>query len=271
MATTKISGWQKLGRLYRKELGDLRLESMVVLGLILLWNLFLYYKASTATWPPGTHLVFSLMMLVITGFLPLIESFKIWRDEWKNNTVYLLFSLPVNGQQVVLAKLLAVLTQFILLSLAALLATGALFKATVLNADFVMINNEIWRLIRQYRLILAIIAVNGVLELVNFVLLAFLGTLLGQSVRKFSGWVTGTFFLVGMYVAGKLATWLAIVLNYLPWPATNIRLPLNFRDLSIYSTSSGDISIYAGTVALLLVTGLLFIATVLFYNRRVEL
>ncbi|MEW8958889.1 MAG: hypothetical protein AB2448_07215 [Moorella sp. (in: firmicutes)] len=37
MATTKISSWQKLGRLYRKELRDLRLESMVVLGLILLW------------------------------------------------------------------------------------------------------------------------------------------------------------------------------------------------------------------------------------------
>ncbi|WP_338825607.1 hypothetical protein MHOCP_12240 [Moorella humiferrea] len=270
MATTNISGWQKLGRLYRKELRDLRLESMVVLGLILLWNLFLYYKAGTATWPPGTHLVFSLMMLVITGFLPLIESFKIWGDEWKNNTVYLLLSLPVNGQQVVLAKLLAVLTQFILLSLAALLATGALFKATVLDAYFVMINNEIWQLIRQYRLILAIITVNGILELANVVLLAFLGSLLGQSVRKFSGWLAGAFFLAGMYVSGKLATWLAKVLNYLPWPTINIRLPLNFHSLSI-SASSGEMSIYAGTAALLLVTILLFITTVLFYNRRVEL
>ncbi|MGI6285039.1 hypothetical protein SEF58_04385 [Neomoorella humiferrea] len=270
MATTNISGWQKLGRLYRKELRDLRLESMVVLGLILLWNFFLYYKAGTATWPPGTHLVFSLMMLVITGFLPLIESFKIWGDEWKNNTVYLLLSLPVNGQQVVLAKLLAVLTQFILLSLAALLATGALFKATVLDAYFVMINNEIWQLIRQYRLILAIITVNGILELANVVLLAFLGSLLGQSVRKFSGWLAGAFFLAGMYVSGKLATWLAKVLNYLPWPTINIRLPLNFHSLSI-SASSGEMSIYAGTAALLLVTILLFITTVLFYNRRVEL
>ncbi|MEW8958890.1 MAG: hypothetical protein AB2448_07220 [Moorella sp. (in: firmicutes)] len=210
------------------------------------------------------------MMLVITGFLPLIESFKIWGDEWKNNTVYLLLSLPVNGQQVVLAKLLAVLTQFILLSLAALLATGALFKATVLDAYFVMINNEIWQLIRQYRLILAIITVNGILELANVVLLAFLGSLLGQSVRKFSGWLAGAFFLAGMYVSGKLATWLAKVLNYLPWPAINIRLPLNFHSLSI-SASPGEISIYAGTAALLLVTILLFITTVLFYNRRVEL
>lgn len=270
MTMTKIGSWQKLGRLYRKELRVLRLESMVVLGLILLWNLYLYYKASTATWPPGTHLVFSLMMLVITGFLPLIEAFKIWGDEWKNNTVYLLLSLPVNGQQVVLAKLLAVLTQFILLSTAALLATAGLFKATLLTGDLAMIKTA-WGLIRQYRLILAIIAVSGLLNLANFTLLAFFCTLLGQSVRKFSGLVAIASFLVGMYLVGKLASWLTLALNTLPWPSIDTHLPISFYSYGLTIASPHDLSIFTGPLALLIVGVLLFTATVLFYNHRVEL
>lgn len=68
----KISGGKKLFTLYKKDLTILKFETLLILGSIIVVNLFLYYKAKTS-WPLDMSLELSTLL---SSFVPLFTFFR---------------------------------------------------------------------------------------------------------------------------------------------------------------------------------------------------
>lgn len=110
----KISGGKKLFTLYKKDLTILKFETLLILGSIIVFNLFLYYKAKTS-WPLDMSLGLSTLLLSFVPLFTFFRAFNFIKEEWKENTVYFMMSLPTSGNIIFLSKFLALLTQFFIL------------------------------------------------------------------------------------------------------------------------------------------------------------
>lgn len=109
--------WQQ----YKKELMGNRTELLFLLGFFLVWTLFLLSRAGV--WEPAV--VIALYGAPPSGILPLWAlwaSVQLYRQEWRENTSYLMLSLPVRARVITSAKLAALLTG--VLGFALLFAVG---------------------------------------------------------------------------------------------------------------------------------------------------
>lgn len=109
--------WQQ----YKKELLAHRTEPLILFGFYTVWLLWLLSK--TGVWHPGV--IIGAFVAPATGILPLWAlwtSLQLYRQEWRENTSYLLLSLPVRAWKITSAKLAALVTGVVGFSL--LLAAG---------------------------------------------------------------------------------------------------------------------------------------------------
>lgn len=94
-------------RLYKKELLGHRGEILLA-GAFVVWTLFLLSRVGV--WQPEAIVA---VYWLPTGFLPLWTlwtAVQLYRQEWRENTSYLMLSLPVRAWMITSAKLAALLT-----------------------------------------------------------------------------------------------------------------------------------------------------------------
>lgn len=134
--------WQQ----YKKELMSHRGEILLIAGALVVWTAFLLSRLDV--WLPqvvaGTY-------WVPMGFLPLWAlwtSVQLYRQEWRENTAYLMLSLPARAWVITSAKLAALLTAvvgFVLLIAAGgwlVLSRTGVLEALAASPEFAMIPRE---------------------------------------------------------------------------------------------------------------------------------
>lgn len=103
--------WQQ----YKKEVLGFRGEVTLIAAAIVVWTLFLLSRIGS--WVP--ELIFTLYWLPVS-FLPIWAiwtAVQLYRQEWRENTSYLMLSLPVRAWTITSAKLAVLLTGIIGFSL----------------------------------------------------------------------------------------------------------------------------------------------------------
>lgn len=268
----KISKSKKLVTLYKKDLAASKFEALLILGFIIVGNLFLYYKAKTS-WPSDVSLAFSMLIL---GFVPLstfFRAFSFIRGEWKDNTVYFMMSLPTTGNTIFLSKLLALLTQFLILGVVALIPT---ITFVLMKSEF----QEIWTItqiamqnansVQQIIWEVVKIGIGLFLAFGMTIIIAFFSAVVGKLFKKFSGLIT---FLVFILVSSASSSLLTRANEFIY--RNTIRPHLEERTLAGNMTLSWQVipnQIFAVSMVLtILLSVALFLITTNIYDRRVEL
>ena len=100
--------WNMFKQLFKKEWDQVKPETYFVLALALTTNLAVVAFNIQQVAP---LYVFAFMAPFL---VPLYSAVQLFRREWSDGSIYLLLSLPVNGNPIFLAKLLAVLLEFII-------------------------------------------------------------------------------------------------------------------------------------------------------------
>ncbi len=98
--------------LYKKEFKSVSFFMLVTLLIVTAWQLFLLYRLGT--WPG--EVVFGLGFIPFSLFplLALWLGYNSFRQEWKDDTIYYLLSLPRPGWQLTLSKLAAGMSLYLI-------------------------------------------------------------------------------------------------------------------------------------------------------------
>lgn len=264
----KISGGKKLFTLYKKDLAASKFETLLILGFIIVGNLFLFYKSKTS-WPLDMSLGLST---IFVGFVPLFTFFRAFsfiREEWKENTVYFMMSLPTTGNTIFLSKLLALLTQFFIL--------GAV--AVAFTVVFILMQLEIqqiWMVVRGVGNIWQVIwelGKIGIITSLSFamvIITAFFSAVIGKLFKKFTGLITFVVFIVTNYVSTRSIAGVIELIN-------RSRLDPYIQKEIIAEGTTVFVqvvpnSIFVPIIILIAaVSVLLFLTTATIYDKKVEL
>lgn len=261
----KTSNSSMFFTLYKKDLLSVKLESLMLLAAIFLGHLYFSYKVLMG-WPEVTILGVSSTIFFIITFIIFIGTFTSVSREWSNNTIYFVMSLPINGRMIFLSKLLAVMTQLILLGGTNVLV-GALLSSYFLGGNLIA---EAFGLISQYQLLQVLIKIILLIFflIIQVTLVAFFSSMIGKFFRKFSYLFTFITFVLTNVFIGKINSMFIHTL-----------IPLENRHMHIYNGPEG-LTVIGGVANqfFLLQLGLMvLISTVFFflisyiYDKKVEL
>lgn len=264
----KISGGKKLFTLYKKDLAASKFETLLILGFIIVGNLFLFYKAKTS-WQVDMTLALSMLFL---GFIPLFAFFRAFsfiREEWKENTVYFMMSLPTTGNTIFLSKFLALLTQFFILG-----AVAVLFVAVFMLMQLEI--RQVWMVIRDVGNIRQIIwefGKIGIITSLSFamvIITAFFSAVIGKLFRKFSGLITFVVFIVTNSVTTKSIAWIIELINK-SGLNSYIQKEVIVEGTTVFMQAVPNTFFVPVIILIAVATILLFLATTTIYDKKVEL
>ena len=256
--------------LYKKDLAASKFETLLILGFIVVGNLFLYCKAKTS-WPLDMSMTFSTLFL---GFVPLFiffRAFSFIRDEWKENTVYFMMSLPTTGNTIFISKLLALLTQFFILGIVA-----ATFIAVFISMQ--PGPHQIWVTMKGVDNIQHIVWELGKIGIIVFlifgmaIIIAFFSAVVGKLFKRFSGLITFVVFIITNYVTGKFLSILIELTNKIGFNYyIEKKVMIGDTALTWQSMPNLDFLFVIIIIFITAVSVLLFLATTTIYDRKVEL
>ena len=199
-------------RQFLKEMHGHRGEALLLAGALLVWTAFLYSRAGA--WQ--AEVVMMLYWLPM-GFLPLWAiwtSVQLYRQEWRENTSYLLLSLPVRAWTITSAKLATMAVGIIGFSVlifggAALLAARTGIWARIAGV-FEVIPLE-W--FARSGLILY---GAGILGLLALSLISQFAYVFSRLFSRFQGLAMIWTWLLAIWLAGKAGSLGHVILNWLP-------------------------------------------------------
>ncbi|MDI9480396.1 MAG: hypothetical protein ACOXZ6_01455 [Syntrophomonadaceae bacterium] len=229
--------------LYKKQMRETLPEIVVVASVTVLIGLFVYFKLGSLLSAVAVAMV---MVLGLASFLPLISSLRLGQ-EWNNNTIYLMMSLPVGGGMILGSRLTALLTQYILGTLIVGIV-GMLLAFGMFPDDF----GYYLKLSLPYWDEAFLLYLLTVMILAYFISISFFSQIIGKLVSRFSGLVTLVTFIGTLWLSGEAMSLL--------WGQVSIGPP----DIStqLLAVSVGQITLVAAVIMTL---------AVLIYDRRVEL
>lgn len=255
--------------LYGKELREVRLEILLVLAITIFFTVLVYLKTDGAE--RGFIVVPGMMTLGLAIFIPFVTSFKLFSREWRNNTVYLMMSLPVSGTMLLGSKLLALVTQYII---------GTLVVVFTVSAAVFISFPEMWQLFNQAPILWQIgllMYLAGFTKMLFIFCASFLSQVGGKVFSRGSGLITFVMFIA----------LLVLFSNVMPDPnAISFSGGIDpscaqgrvTADLSVLQAAinSADYHQAVGYILMtsaidLLASALLFAGSVLIWERRVEL
>jgi hypothetical protein len=226
-----MSSWFEL---YKKELRSISFFLLVSVLIILGWQFFLLYKIDN--WPLG--LSFGLSYLPF-GFFPLImlwQGYQSYRQEWKDDTIYFLLSLPRPGWVVSLAKLMAGLTyQFVTVALN-LIMVYIISRQTFWSLRPSYVTEE-WILSIALKLFIVYIVIG-----LSLYILSQFSYLISRFYDRFKGLISIVVFVLSSYVIYRGSAIIAPVFKWLPdFPVRIIQEGMkSFEPTTIY-VGSGPI------------------------------
>jgi hypothetical protein len=247
------------GQLYRKDLHEIIPEILiVVIGVVLITASF-FLRSSE---PSPVVIVPLILLFGLAGLLPLVASFKLLSREWSNNTVYLIMSLPVSGAMVMGAKMLVLISQFIVGTLLiaisgyVLYANGLYQYFTPQQPGYMLLQNnpELVKYLLAFYL-------SGLVLLIFLCCISFLSQVVGKLSRKFSGLITAGAFIAILMISGK-------ILNAVGMGNTAAN-PIAIRMMG--DTGSFIYNLNLSSLSYLLLAFIIFILASLIYDRKLEL
>jgi len=216
----KTSKWRMFRKLYLKDLQSVKMEMLIFIAAVAVWNIFLYYK-SISGWEYEMSLGLSTIAFGIAAFTPFIQSFKLLQNEWKHNTVYMIMTLPISGNMFLLSKLAVIISQYIIFGLVSVIGFLLLSFTTP---------------------ICVLTCIGIIVGMIFATVLAFFSSVIGKLVKRFSGLTTLITFLVSGYIFARIIELLASGLDnigipgiqistpdYLPGMAVTIALPFQYH------------------------------------------
>lgn len=240
-----------LKNLYIKEMRCLAADIGVTLGIIVLLSIFVFTRELSHL---GYIAFWVMLMAGLAGLMPVISSFRILGGEWNNNTIYLTLSLPVKGDAVLGSKLLALLTQYVIGTLAVVLSGILLgFSFTPDFGELLKMNYSSipWGVYFSLYLL-------GVAFFAYLASLAFLSQILGRMVSRFQNLATA-FIFIGLW----------LVIKNLDFYIADI---LSLDKIFLLTPDKIWINIFSWSFTILFIQSLLiFTAAVIAYNRKIEL
>lgn len=233
-----------LGALYRKQMRELLPEILVVIAVAVIVSLLLYIKIGAII--PAV-MIPVIMVMGLAGLLPIISSFRL-SQEWNNNTIYLMMSLPVGGGMILGSRLLALLTQYVLGTLAAglcgLLLTLGLFPQVFDYLDMIL---PFW----DRGILIYLLSISWLAFLIAT---SFFSQIAGKLVKRFSGLATIVVFFATFWLSGTIMeeAW-KVIINY-------------------FGYGEPTAAFLGATLAVMvIIAAVIFGLAVLVYDHRVEL
>jgi len=101
--------------LFKKEIRSMLFTILVSVLLVSAWEIYLITRMDV--WPLGLTFGLGFIPFAIFPLIMLVQGYQSFRQEWKNNTIYLLKSLPRSGYEIVSAKLASSSLVYIVLTL----------------------------------------------------------------------------------------------------------------------------------------------------------
>lgn len=205
--------------LLRKELSQAIPTSLLFLGAMLAWYVFLVSRSGV--WPLEQLFVLSFLPL---GFVPmwmLWRTYYSFRQEWTGDHMYLLLSLPVPGWYITSAKLIAAFLESA--AYAALMGGGVWYILRAAGLDVVgqtfgnmadmHLPAEWWSIVAGLIIRAVIAMVVGLGALAVITQFAYLA---GRLVSRFQGVLSVWVFLLTCWATFRVGALLGPWLNWLP-------------------------------------------------------
>ncbi|WP_239616663.1 ABC transporter permease [Cohnella mopanensis] len=210
-------------RLLLTELRNRRNTTLITLGATLFLNaliMIVTYQADLYPDQLGFVMTLNIVVLVAMLLIPFLHGFTAWREEWKNQSIYQLLTLPVLRTHLLFAKYISILLESVLiliLTFASLwlqyeLSDGQLYRAEPLTT---------------FDWSKALFVSKLVLSAIGIISLCSLSILLGKWIRKLSLLVTFLSLASGMLVS-------AVIYATLPSVFSLFVLVVAFIALSYY-------------------------------------
>lgn len=202
--------WQQ----YKKELLAHRGDAVLTLGGLIVLHVFLATRIGK--WTPEVVVFLSILPIGFTHLWVMWSSLQLYRREWRENTHYLMLSLPVRAWKITVPKLAALMTGTVAYSL--IIFAGVYFQASGTGLLQVVLNFVESRNI-------AIVDLFGTgMKMYGLVLASFIGLaitvqlafLLSRLFHRFQGALLGIIWVVQIWLIGELSEWLGRALNWLP-------------------------------------------------------
>ena len=256
MSSSKL---KMFGQLYLKDLHEVIPEILIVVIGVVLVTAGFFLRSSE---PSPIIIVPLVLLLGLAGLLPLVASFKLLSREWSNNTVYLIMSLPVSGAMVMGAKMLVLISQYVIGTLliaisSYLLYANGLYQYFTPNQSGHMILQSNPELITH----LLAFYLSGLVLLIFLCSTSFLSQVVGKLSSRFSGLLTAAAFIATLVLSGKIMDVLGTGNN-----AANlmfIRMTANAGNFA----SELNLS----SLSYLLMAAVIFILAAIIYDRKLEL
>lgn len=239
-------------RQFKKEWLGYKGETALLVGAFVVWTAFLYSRAGV--WP--SQVIFTLYFLP-SGFLPLWAiwtSVQLYRYEWRENTSYLMLSLPVRAWVITSAKLALLLTGIVGYTL--LIGAGAVIIGYRVAGGSLMLMGDpfsivpFWWAVRM--ILLGYTAMVGGLMVTG--LIAQFAYVFSRLFSRFQGLVMGWTWFVTIWLlsrvgdlGGRLLAWMPDF--HLPVWEVSGSMP-GFRSITIesgpfWALALGVVGVYA--------------------------
>ena len=266
----------KLWAMYKKDVMNLKTESIFMLAFVLGINVFIYYRVITSesTFGASGYGVLSAMVVFGALFLVFIRSFSLVSSEWKDNTLHMIMPLPIGGNTIFFSKLLAILTQtFIVGGISFALTLGAVYMILELE-DIQQIFNflamDSGGLLSSNLMEILKMAGYGFVSFASLIVLVFFSSVVGRMFTKLSGLITFVVFILSNVLIGQLTGFIDGAVNFDQGSRVMI-LGEPGGGMTGSMTFMGTPELIFGIIFTVIISLIFFFATTYLYEQKVEL
>ena len=266
----------KLWAMYKKDVMNLKTESIFMLAFVLGINAFVYYQVLTSesTFGASGYGVLSSMVVFGALFLVFIRSFSLVSSEWKDNTLHMIMPLPIGGNTIFFSKLLAILTQtFVVGSISLGLTLGAVYMILELE-DIQQIFNflamDSGSVLSSNIMEILKMAGYGFISFASLIIIVFFSSVVGRMFTKFSGFITFVVFILSNVLLAQITRLIDSYVNFEQGSRVMI-LGEPGGQVSGTMTFMGTPELIFGIIFTLITSLIFFFATTYLYDQKVDI
>jgi len=267
---------QQLWMLYKKDVMNLRTESLLLLAFAAGLNIYAYIQILRAdnTLNAAGYGVLSSMIVFGALFWVFIRSFSLVSSEWKDNTLHMIMPLPIGGKSIFFSKLMALFTQILVVgTITVIFALG--------SATLILGLDEVTSFFRIFNIASEELILGNISEIIKMIIFAFVNfgqllvivffsSVVGRMFKKLSGPITFVVFILSSFIISRITFLIDRMVTFDSQAGfsisgdnvTGMETTINFMSTPEY---------LFGVFYALAFGALFFFATTYLYDRKVEL
>lgn len=265
-------------KLIKYEIKTISKEFLIILGAIVILNLALMTRINV--WQDSLIVVVSFLICFAASVAVLVYNITTFTRDLKQDTGYLLFSIPKSGYSILGAKLISSLIVMVVALIvggimAFLIGVVAMGNFDNMIKAFTELRNVTNVNIPYLVLVMIIDVIIVVFEYVIFLLNVYFAVSLSKVImngRKFSGLVSFLVFIITTLVVGKIYQFISMAIPKTINPYVTV-----YGDSFVHSATANDVSILlmpvniAGGILYIIFMIALFIGTGYLLEKKIDL